>query len=511
MCSVDWADTAVHDLLRDNWYYNPEHGNKAAGAERPAEEEPISTGTKKLHVIMQRARHAARSTTIEHVVIVAVVLLSRLPFLGGGYGSDPDAWRVASAARTIATTGTYVASRLPGYPIPELVYSILWPASPLLFNFLTMLFSAGATAFFVLSLRHLGCRDARLASLGFALTPVVYINSTNSMDYVWAVAFLMGSLYFALVRRPIWAGMLLGAAIGCRITSALMLLPFGLLLVQNDRPNKPLRRLVGFSVITFLIGVVTFAPVFTRYGTGLFTFSQASYPDWSRLISLGLVGVWGRIGMAALVVTVLYGMIYRGAGSLERTIPFLQRPYHLAFISVIAVYGLAFLGLPLEPGYLIPIVPFTIILLGVYLERRTFQLLCVALLGSSFVDFDQSGIAPGPIFQERISRVAGAKEAGQTLALGNRLPPKSVVVVGPLLPQIELSQSNAAPRDTDYVYLLDETQAAIYRANGYRIYYRTGMRELNQSIYGVDLDLYGGMVLRAADGRQQRIDDIDAR
>jgi hypothetical protein len=135
----------------------------------------------------------------------------------------------------------------------------------------------------------------------------------------------------------------------------------------------------------------------------------------------------------------------------------------------------------------------------------------VALLASSFVAFDRSGIIPGPIFQERISRIASGKEASQTLALGNRLPRKSVVVVGPLLPQIELSQSNAVPRDTEYVYLLDETEAATYRTNGYRIYYRAGMRELNLSTYGVDLYLNGAMPLRAADGRQRNVEDLDAR
>jgi hypothetical protein len=215
--------------------------------------------------------------------------------------------------------------------------------------------------------------------------------------------------------------------------------------------------------------------------------------------------------MAALIVVLLYGMTYRGTRGRERTIPFLQRPYHLAFISAIAVYGLAFLGLPLEPGYLIPIVPFTIILLGVYLGCRAFRLVCVALLISSFVDFDRSGITPGPIFQERVSRIANAKEASQTLALGNRLPHKSVVVVGPLLPQIELSQSNAARSGTDYVYLLDQTQVATYRTNGFRIYYRVGMRELNLNTYGVDLDLYGAMPLRAVDDRQRNVEDLDAR
>lgn len=263
--------------------------------------------------------------------------------------------------------------------------------------------------------------------------------------------------------------------------------------------------------MTCLVGMISFAPVYAEYGPGLFTFSESSYPDWRGLSSLGLVRVWGRVGASALIVTSLFGVIYRGARGQERTVPFLPWPYHIAFISVVVLYGVAFLRLPLESGYLIPIVPFTIILLATYLERRAFQLVCIALLVSSFVTFDRSGIAPGPIFQERISRVAGAKETSQTLALGNHLPEKSIVVVGPLLPQIELSQSNAAPRGTEYVQVLDRAQAEAYRAKGYRIYYRKGMRELNLLAHGIDLDMYGAKVLRALDRQQQRIDDLDAR
>ena len=444
-------------------------------------------------------------------MIVAVVLLSRAPFLGAGYGSDPDAWRVASAARSIATTGTYVASRLPGYPVQELVYSLLWPASPLLFNFLTALFSAGATAFFALSLQRLGCRDVGLASVAFALTPVVFINSTNSMDYVWAVAFLMGSLYFALVRRPLFAGVLLGIAIGCRITSGLMILPFLLLFVQEEAPSVSLRPILTFTSMACLVGVISFAPVYVEYGPSLFTFSDTAYPDWQGLSTLALVNVWGTIGLVALVLVFLLRLIRQGDHEQENPIPFLQPCFRVACLIVVTLYVGAFLRLPSESGYLIPVVPFTIILLGAYLKRRAFQLFCVALLVSSFVSFDRSGITLGPIFQERISRAAGAKETSQTLALGNRLRGKSVVVVGPLLPQLELSQSKAAPRGTEYVHVLDQAQAETYRAKGYRIYYRRGMREFNLIAHGVDLDTYGATVLRASDRQQQKIDDLDAK
>ncbi|MEP6937397.1 MAG: hypothetical protein ABI871_04945, partial [Chthoniobacterales bacterium] len=60
------------------------------------------------------------------ILMLVGVALSRLPFLDAGYGVNVDAWRVARAARHIAQTGEYEASRFPGYPVHEIVCSWFW-------------------------------------------------------------------------------------------------------------------------------------------------------------------------------------------------------------------------------------------------------------------------------------------------------------------------------------------------------------------------------------------------
>ena len=45
---------------------------------------------------------------------------SRIPFLNGGYGTDPDAWRVALSGYWLWDHHEFYPSRLPGYPIHEL-------------------------------------------------------------------------------------------------------------------------------------------------------------------------------------------------------------------------------------------------------------------------------------------------------------------------------------------------------------------------------------------------------
>ncbi len=155
----------------------------------------------------------ARRTLIFQVVLLAVVVfLSRVPFLRNGLGTDPDAWRVANTARSIALSGMYSYSRPPGYPFQEIFYSLMWNASPILFNAVSAIFSVVAFVFFALILSRINCRRPIFGAMALVFIPVVFINSTTSMDYVWALAFILGTLLLCAgsqIRagwRLSWAG-----------------------------------------------------------------------------------------------------------------------------------------------------------------------------------------------------------------------------------------------------------------------------------------------------------------
>ena len=74
------------------------------------------------------------------LLLTLLVLLSRLPFLNAGYGVEEDSWGIAVAAYHTQLYGIMEASRLPGHPVNEFIYSIFWGYGPWLFNF----FSAAA-------------------------------------------------------------------------------------------------------------------------------------------------------------------------------------------------------------------------------------------------------------------------------------------------------------------------------------------------------------------------------
>ncbi len=55
------------------------------------------------------------------VILLLAVVATRIPLIATCYSSDPDAWRVASVGKMFWQTGTYAASRFPGYPLHEII------------------------------------------------------------------------------------------------------------------------------------------------------------------------------------------------------------------------------------------------------------------------------------------------------------------------------------------------------------------------------------------------------
>jgi hypothetical protein len=321
------------------------------------------------------------------VLVVSIVLLSRFPFLDAGYGNDWDAWAIASTAKHLSLTGEYAASRLPGYPVPEFAYSLIWRAGPLALNGLTAVLSAIGIAFFSLSLRQLGYKSIILPSLALAFIPVVYINSTTSMDYVWALSFILASLYFMIIRYPFTSGVLLGVAIGCRITSAALVVPFALLLLLlNKEWPAALRDSVRFSMAAGLLGATAFIPVFLVYGWSFLSLAEGGYPPLLGIIRVVTVDVWGLVGLIALLIAAV-GMARqvlapRTAGFVDSREEALRC---LAWVSALFLLGAIFLRLPHEAGYLIPALPFVLLLLGRFLQMTVFKIVCGVLILSPFI------------------------------------------------------------------------------------------------------------------------------
>lgn len=442
---------------------------------------------------------AARRTLAWPLVGLALfVAATRAPFLDAGYGVNVDAWRVARVARHIAQTWHYEASRLPGYPVHELACAALWRGGPLALNGASAACSIVAVLAFAAIARVAGVRDAILAGIAVATTPVFYVSSVTSKDYVWAIAFVLLSLLAAMRSRALSAGIYLGIAAGCRITSAPMLLPIGIVLLAAVPAARRWRATFQFVAAAAIVGILAFAPVFARYGPGFFTFYNNHAPvDGWTILRRGTVEVWGTIGLVGLLALCAgFASLLRTRGTSVR--PAENRPLLVALVLTVAIYIGAYLRLPDQAGYLIPLVPAILLLGGLCVSRRAFQVCCACLIIAPLVEIDADGIRRGAILADRAERLQTMHSLTNMVAFCRALPGENMIVVGGSQPQIEVMfPETATTHATRYVYLLSADDFAAARRDGFTIYYLPAIRAFNMSVYGVDLEQLGARDLRA--------------
>jgi hypothetical protein len=449
------------------------------------------------------AKHADESPTdargsLGLVLLAAFVLASRLPCISGDYGADPDCYRVVNAARQIAFTSHYVESRLPGYPVQEYALSLLIRGgltSPATSNGLTALFSVAACLFLALILRSIGLREYVLASAAFALTPVVYISSSCSIDYMWAVAFVLGATYLVLRERPVVAGCLLGLGVGCRITSAAMLPLLGVLLFVTAPPKRRQKKTALFVGTAAIVGLFCFSPVMLRHGLALFTFVEPpEYPPLAGVVSRATTGVWGTLGTMAWigVASVLATEWFR------HRLRTPQRPGVLLLCCIVVlVYAAIYVRLPLESGYLVPMVPFAIIGLGLVAPGRLFRAFCLTVCVAPVLDVGRSGVSVGgPLGNDQAQRQGDHRTAVAVIDAAASLGPGAVVVCGTWQPRI-LSMLSPTSRDARrYVHLItDRLGFERYAAEGYQVFFVPGAELENRALYQVNLRSLGAQEL----------------
>jgi hypothetical protein len=434
-------------------------------------------------------------------ILFVLVLVSRLPFLDAGYGVNTDAWRMAKAAREIARTGEYSISRFPGYPVQEIVSSWFWRGGPFALNALSTTFSAIAVTAFAAISRKFNRHDWLLAALALAATPIFFVSSVTAKDYAWALAFILLAFLSALQKQAVVAGMFLGLATGCRITSLSILLPIALVLLSRNNRHHKVISVTKFVTAAFVTATIAFSPVWLRYGTAFWLFYEHARPDWLTILSRSTIEIWGTLGLTGIVLAAGLGCFRWSRGSRrseERAhrVAIRQNSWIAASIVLWITLTVAlYLRLPDQAGYLLPAVPAVLLLMQQFAPRRAFQIACACLIASPFVDVSRNGIRAGAILVDQAERVRTLQQVQQFLGYAETLPGHHTIVVGAWEPIIAAVTPPNAQRKNDYVYLLDKRAIELVLARHEPILYAPRMREFNQRIYGIDLARYGGIDL----------------
>ena len=150
--------------------------------------------------------------------------------------------------------------------------------------------------------------------------------------------------------------------------------------------KEGIKKAVLLICITSCIGLVSFLPVLRTYGLSFFTYNdQFPYPNLPKVFFKLTIGVFGFIGFLTICfakIKIVINRIRTKKGMLPSEFP--KNFFYAAGIGIV-LYLISYLRLPQKSAYLIPMIPFVILLAGFYLSERSFRIFCVLMTMSSFL------------------------------------------------------------------------------------------------------------------------------
>jgi hypothetical protein len=171
-----------------------------------------------------------------------------------------------------------------------------------------------------------------------------------------------------------------------------------------------------------------------------------------------------------------------------------------ACASAILLYTIAFTRLPDESGYLVPLVPFAIALVSLWMTRPASWVFALLLCASPFIDYDRGRFSGGQILSDHEQRMHALSKVRDIMRRAEHLPPPCIVVVGSYYPAIQAALSSAPPGGPKYKYLfLDDAELEQAQRNGYAIYLaESGIDVYQRRVNGMRLRSRGALLLPPA-------------
>jgi hypothetical protein len=462
-----------------------------------------------------------------NLLFAFLVLLTRVPFLFSGFGTDEDSWGVALTALNINQTLGYEVSRFPGFPVHEIVSAVFISGGAVVLNLLTAIMSALAVLFFVCALQEMHFRYPYLAGVAFAFTPVVFVHSTDTIDYMWAMAFLMLSFWLILKNKITASAIVLALAAGCRISSLVMVIPYCVLLIdKNVHTRKNISVIARYVLIAFASSLIIYLPVILKYGGAFFTFYDLSgYPTIPKVLYKFSIGTWGVLGSIALlfgIASLLFSSTHKLKHFLlPRTI---NEKHIIAWLVAVDLTIIIFIRLPYEPGYLIPLIPFSILVFGKYLHDKAFAFFSLLLVLSPWlfsISTTDKSDSPKPstasvqinvfnhplnvdFFRGAVCTDAEARQATMTFAdsvisEAKYISDTSIILCGwwstKVMYRYAMLPEQEKNRKITWGHYLNKDELINYVQNRYNIFYLPMQDSIEKKLYGIDIKYFGAVPL----------------
>lgn len=425
-----------------------------------------------------------------------------------GFGTDGDGWRVAKTALTLWNDGVYHVSRFPGFPVYEFIQTpIIALGGSVASNISSLCMFLVSLIVLRKILHRWNVPHSDLTLVAFAFLPILWKNSSLTMDYVWGLCGIVSAVYLVERKRFVMAGIVLGLAAGTRISHIVYLFPAFFLFQNEDR-----KQWWVFSSVAIVTTVVCYVPVLFSEGYTLVvcdyladtrnysTLRRIGFYFYRLLFSLGLLG-W--LGIATTVVL-----------NRKKISSLFQKQCFATAVAFIATGLLLFAMLPDEREYVIPIFPFLLIVLAFSISRKQYLVTMLLCISYGFVSVDiiehhtnnptpKLNLQRGYIVKEFLER----QEINERrLQLAQAVVPDSsfiMIGMGPLFwlenPYVEVAAGiekefrhdcakSLRGQEVYFIYALYKPQLKEIRRRGYTVYYWNEMKEYLETFLDYSLE-----------------------
>ena len=362
---------------------------------------------------LKKIRSDCDLTKFPAIVYLALIfLISRIPFINLGFSAftnptDQDVLAVVNSAYLLRYLDIYTVSRFPGYPVYEIINSLFIGGGWIATNTATMIVSFICVILFAKILGFFKIQNKAILVFTFAFIPIIWINSAVTIDYMWGLMFTLLAFYMLFREKYNYSAIAISLAIGTRLTLLFMVIPLFYWILYRKTDTK---TIYTYSVITIISSILLYSPVLYKYGFGFLKY----YP---REIAFNEV-LYGIITQLINIPTLIVLFI---AFISVRNLPKGDSAYNLS-VLIVFIYSILYIYHPAKPAYLIPLIPWGLVILSKLFSRYIVILLCVMLMLNGIVTVDiQKGdatdsfirISDGSVlknYEERKSTVVQSKD-----------------------------------------------------------------------------------------------------
>ena len=302
-----------------------------------------------------------------------------------GPGSDADSFRVLNSGATLLWHHLYVPSRPPGCFPYEALTGILYAfGGTVATNLATVAMSIALLASFLRICEHFEVPHRLLLAATIAIHPIYCASSSSTIDFIWALGCFFIGFSMLLKPRYVAAAAMLGLAVGIRLSSVLLVAP--LLVWELAKKRHDLRMWLA-AILATAIGVACYVPAFLHAGNSM-SFLTYYVGDWSVAEYVGRfiyknIYFWGL--PAAIFLVAISPAILRGLSRADRKFSGL-----ILFSAIVMVaFEALFLKLPIQRAYLLPMLPFVLILFAIaFRDRRMLVAIAILIFSYDFVSLN---------------------------------------------------------------------------------------------------------------------------